>query len=71
MPFLNSLREYACFNALGSLFHARQALKTKSFVLAIFDDGSVNEVPNRSELENPLSTKTSFINSGFRRLTDL
>ena len=49
MPVLNSSTECACFKALGSLFHARQALKTKSFVLAIFDDGSFNEVPNRSE----------------------
>ena len=39
MPDLNSSREGACFNALGSLFYARQALKTKSFLLAIFDDG--------------------------------
>ena len=46
MPVTNSFSDDACLRALGSLFHAWQALKTKVFVPVDFA-GRDKELPNR------------------------
>ena len=49
MPDLNISKDGASFNALGSLFHARQALKTKSLVPVIFLGGRNKDIPSCKE----------------------
>ena len=51
MPVTNSFSDDACLRALGSLFHAWQALKTKVFVPVDFA-GRDKELPNRKVVGN-------------------